>query len=80
MNYFEKEYGDTGLCLIMDIGDRWLFDGASAQSETIYGKQGITIDKNTGEIDLFYLPNDKNFELLEDAVDIVILEEYKIKA
>ena len=80
MNYFQKEYGDIGFYSIKDLGDRWLFDGASEQSETIYDKQGITIDKNTGKLDLFYLPNDKNFELLEDAVDIVIPEEYKVTA
>lgn len=78
MNYFQKEYGDTGFCSIKDLGDRWLFDGASASSGTVYGKQGITIDKKTGEIDLFYLPDDKNFELLEEAVEIVIPEEYRI--
>ena len=51
-----------------------------SDTSVVYGKQCITIDKDTGERELFYLPNDKNFELLDNAVDIVIPEEYKIRA
>ena len=61
MNYFQKEYGDIGFYSIKDLGDRWLFDGASAQSETIYDKQGITIDKNTGKLDFGYNFSYSNF-------------------
>ena len=80
MEYFKKEYGDTGLCSIKDLGDKWLFDGSDDEQSIVYGKQGITIDKKTGEMELFQLPNEKNFELLGDAVDISIPEEYKITA
>ncbi len=80
MEYFKKEYGDTGLCSIKDLGDKWLFDGSDDEQSIVYGKQGITIDKKTGEMELFQLPNEKNFELLDDAADISIPEEYKITA
>lgn len=80
MNYFSKEYGDAGLASIKDLGDKWLFDGANEDSSVVYGKQCITIDKDTGEREIFCLPNEKNFKLLENAVDIVVPEEYKIIA
>lgn len=80
MEYFKKEYGDTGLCSIKDLGDKWLFDGSDKEQSIVYGKPGITIDKKTGEMELFHLPNEKNFELLDAALDISIPEEYKITA
>ena len=36
MRYFENEYGDTGLISIMDLGDKWLFDGANEDSSVVY--------------------------------------------
>ena len=78
MRYFEKEYGDTGLISIMDLGDKWLFDGANEDSSVVYGKQCITIDKDTGEREIFYLPNDKNFELLENVEKMIIPENYRL--
>lgn len=80
MEYFKKEYGDTGLCSIRDLGSKWLFDGSDNEQRVVYGKQGITVDKKTGELELFYLPDETNFELLDDAVDVNIPEEYKITA
>lgn len=53
MNYFSKEYGDAGLASIKDLGDKWLFDGANEDSSVVYGKQCITIDKDTGEREIF---------------------------
>ena len=43
MEYFKTGYGDTGLCSIKDLGDRWLFNGANGEEEAIYGKQGLSL-------------------------------------
>ena len=78
MQKLEKDWGDVGICLIRDIGDKWLFNGANEEGKTIYGKPGITIEKSTGAIGLFLLPNDENFKLLEKAVDVEIPNEYRV--
>ena len=78
MAYFRKEHNDIGLSSIMDLGDRWLFSGVNAEPGVVYGKQKITINKKTGDIELFYLTNEKNFKLLDNAVDIAIAEEYVV--
>ena len=78
MEYFKKEYGDTGLCSIKDLGDKCLFDGSDDEQSIVYGKQGITVDKKTGKLEIFYLPDEVNFKLLDNATDVDIPEEYKI--
>ncbi|WP_419036626.1 hypothetical protein [Enterocloster bolteae] len=77
MEYFKTGYGDTGLCSIKDLGDRWLFNGANGE-EAIYGKQGIAIVKDSGKQELFYLPDISNFKLLDSAVNIEIPVEYRL--
>lgn len=44
----------------------------------MYGKQRITIDKKTGIIKLFVLPDIKKFELLEKAKGTEVPEKYRI--
>ena len=78
MEYFKTGYGDTGLCSIKDLGDRWLFNGANGEEEAIYGKQGIAIVKDSGKQELFYLPDISNFNLLDSAVNIEIPVEYRL--
>jgi len=76
MEYFNSEYGDIGLSPAYDIGDRWVFSGYNAKHETLYGKQSIAIAKDTGEQTIFYLPDEKNFELLDKAIQIRVPKRY----
>lgn len=78
MEYFKKEYGDVGLLPVLDIGDRWVFSGYNAKNETLYGKQSIAVNKITGEQTVFYLPDEENFKLLDEATEIQVPKEYKI--
>lgn len=76
--YFKKGYGDIGLFPALDIGDRWVFNGDNIKHETNYSRQLISVSKSTGECDLFYLPDDENFKLLEEATEIQVPKEYRI--
>ena len=78
MEYFKREQGDTGLVSALDIGDGWVFDGDNEKHETVYGKQSVAINKTNGECSIFYLPNDKNFELLENANTLDIPKMYQV--
>lgn len=78
MDYFKKEYGDVGFVSIKDIGGKWLFNGANAERSVVYGRPGVTVDKDTGELDFFFLPDENNFALLDKATDIEIPEEYRV--
>lgn len=77
MDYFKKEYGDVGLLPVFDIGDRWVFSGYNVKHETLYGKQSVAVNKNTGEQTVFYLPDEKNFKLLDKATEIQVPKEYR---
>ena len=79
MEYFKREYGDVGFASIKDIGEKWLFDGSNAERSVAYGKPGVVITKNTGELDFFYLPDENNFALLDKATDIKIPEKYRVR-
>lgn len=79
MEYFKKEYGDVGFSSIRDLGDKWLFDGANAERSVVYGKHGITIKKSSGKQELFYLPNEKNFQLLDKSTEMEIPENYRVR-
>lgn len=74
VEYFLREWGDGSLDSVKDIENKWLFYGGQGG---MYGRQGITIDKKSGEIDLFYLPDEGNFELLDKAVEISVPKEFK---
>ena len=36
LKHFKREYGDTGLYSIKDIGDRWLFSGGDKKGTIFY--------------------------------------------
>lgn len=78
MDFLKKEYGDDGFSSIMDLGDRWLFDGTDAKRTIFYGKPGVTIDKKSGTLGFFLLPDEKNFELLNEAIEVEIPKNYII--
>lgn len=78
MQYFRDKWNDIGLCSIQDLGDKWLFNGENSENKVVYGKQGITIDKKTGNISLFVLPDVNNFKILEGAKNIEIPGKYVV--
>lgn len=78
MEYFRKNYGDSGFCSIRDLGECWLFDGKNKDGLVVYGKLGITINKKSEELKLFCLPDEKNFELIDGAIEIVVPEKYRV--
>lgn len=72
---YYKENGIKGLCEVNDLGVSWLF--AAGDPEVINdGGYAITVDKKSGAVAEFILPNKKNFELLEKAKPVEIPEEY----
>lgn len=77
MEYFKKMYGDIGLSSIKDLGEKWLFDGEDVQHCAVYGKEGLTIDKNTGEIKPFIMMEDDNLQLYKKSADIDVPKEYR---
>lgn len=76
LQYLNNEWGDTGFSSILDLGGKWLFNGINKEKSVVYGKQGVTVNKETGKIELFILPNENNFNLLDLAVDVDIPEKY----
>ncbi len=54
---------------ILDAGSHWIFY-PGYEGVTEFGIEGIKIEKKTGNIEVFILPNDENFELLDRATKI----------
>ena len=75
--YYKKK-GKEGLCEVNDLGNRWLFAGGDLE-EVEVGGYSITVDKETGKIEPFILPDMKNFELLDKAVPLEIPSEFAFK-
>ena len=70
-----KKHGKNGLCEANDLGDSWLF--AAGDPEAVEdGGYSITVDKATGKIEPFILPNMENFRRLEKAVQMTVPDEY----
>lgn len=78
MEHFREYYNDTGLAYISDVGDRWVFAGTHPNAAVFYGKQDVSVNKETGELEIFYLPDIKNLDLLDNAKDVEIPEEYRV--
>ena len=58
----------------LDTQTCWIFF-ASSEEEPSIGGAGVKVDKNTGELKDFILPNDENFELLEKSHEIELPPE-----
>ena len=54
-----------------DIGDRYVFSFGIAE-ESIIGMPLFTVDKVNGELGILGLPDEKNFELLENGKNVDI--------
>ena len=70
-NKFFAEKNQSEVAKLLEAPTHWIcYDGPA--DRVIYGKAGIKIDKETGQTELFILPNKENFELLHKAVPIDI--------
>ena len=78
MEYFRKNYGDSGFYSIRDLGECWMLDGKNKDGHVVYGKPSITINKKSEELKLFYLPDERNFKLLDESIEIVVPEKYRV--
>ena len=54
--------------------EQWEIDGI-----VIYGMPTLAINKESGEISFFELPNEENFCILKTAKEIELPEEYRTK-
>ena len=78
IEYLKKEQGKTNICEILETDKVWIFYGGD-KNEIDIGGIGITIDKNIGEVKHFSLPDEDNFKLLANAIEIEIPKEYQTK-
>ena len=67
--FFQKKNG-TYITRLLEAPTHWICYGGPAGR--IVGKMGIKIEKMTGKVDKFILPNEENFALLDKAVKIEI--------
>lgn len=60
------------ISLVRDIGEAYIFSYylKKRPDEILVGVQPLSVDKVTGKISHFYLPNKENFKRLENAVEI----------
>lgn len=69
-DYFEKEYHQR-ICCALDTPSYWIFY-AGKRDEVEIGGAGIKVCKETGLLENFFLPDDENFLLLDQAIPISI--------
>ncbi len=70
-NKFFEEKNKTQIVKLLETSKCWICYGGPAD-KMIVGKSGIKIDKQSGEISNFILPNRENFALLKEAEEIQI--------
>lgn len=58
----------------MDAETHWIFYAVPEEGPGI-GSAGVKIDKRTGKLEDFILPDDENFELLDRAKEIKLPNE-----
>lgn len=61
-----KEMGNLEISQIYSTQEVWVMF-ASLNGRRVFGNTGISIDKNTGDLQPFDLPSKENFELLDHA-------------
>lgn len=74
-SYFSRENNATvNRKSILDAVTHWIF--YPGQDEIIeFGLEGIKIDKLSGKLEVFVLPDDENFRLLDQSTKIKLEEE-----
>ena len=73
---YYKKHGKKGINEVNDLGESWLFAGGDPEAIDD-GGYSITVDKTTGKIEPFILPDKDNFKLLDKAVQMDIPDKYK---
>lgn len=68
--YFKRD-GIIDIACALDADTHWIFYPGKADKMEV-GSEGIKIEKQTGQLDEFFLPDDENFELLDKSVKIDI--------
>lgn len=76
-DYYRKQ-GKHGLCEANDLGDSWLFAGGDPDVFDV-GGYSITVDKESGKIEPFFLPDKENFKRLDKAIPLIVPDEYRYK-
>ncbi len=68
--YFKNTYStNVNMSGILDAVTHWIF--YPGQDDIVeFGIEGVKIEKNTGKMESFILPDDKNFELLDHATKV----------
>ena len=69
-DYFSKEDG-LPVTQAMDAETHWIFYAVPEEGPAL-GNAGVKIEKATGKLEDFILPDDENFELLDRAKAIEI--------
>ena len=71
-----KESGNVKINSIVDIGAAYVVGICGVNGEEI-GEPPISVDKRTGETDVFFLPDTTNFKLLDSGANIEVPAQYK---
>lgn len=66
-NDYLKELADSDVESALDAQTHWIFYGKPS-----IGGVGVKVDKKTGTPDVFILPDEENFKLLDKAVKIAL--------
>ena len=59
----------------LDAQTHWIFYGVPEGGYAV-GNAGVKVDKKSGELEDFILPDDENFELLDKAQEVEIPLEF----
>lgn len=70
--YFQQKGEGTTACAL-DAGTHWIFYGGEP-GVTQVGSAGIKINRETGALEEFILPDIENFELLDRATPVELKE------
>lgn len=73
-NYFLNVYNQkVNKAVVLDAVTHWIF--YPGEEEIVeFGVEGVKIEKSSGKMDPFILPDDENFELLDRATKIKMEE------
>ena len=75
-NFFRENTQQIAIYSAMDAGEFWLFFG-DTDGYVDVGGQGIKLNKDSGEIEEFTLPNIENFQIMKNAVSLEVPNEFK---
>ena len=76
--FFIENTQQIAIYSAMDAGDFWIFFG-DTEGYIDVGGQGIKINKESGKIEEFTLPDLENFRIMKNAVALEVSSEFKKK-